>query len=63
MAPRMSPDGFLYRFDIGAAPGDRLTRKRHHEQRWAQGFDIQHMSAAELRFVAAGIDEARSQTK
>lgn len=64
MAPRMSPDGWYYRFDPTATPGQRLWRRAKLTEPWAQGkptFSIQYMSAAELRFVAALIDEARHE--
>jgi hypothetical protein len=59
---QLSPQGYYYRFDPNAPAGQRLTRKRHHEQPWSVGqpeFTIQLMTAEELRFVAGVIDEAR----
>lgn len=61
--PELSPDGYYYRFDPSLPPGQRLWRRSKPTEPWGQGkptFSIQHMSAAELRFVAALIDAARS---
>lgn len=58
----LSPMGYLYKFDPNAPAGQRLARKRHHEQPWEVGkpeFSIQLMSPEELRFVAGVIDAAR----
>lgn len=54
----LSPQGFEYRYDPNAPAGQRLARRTRADQPWAT-FSIQHMSAEELRFVAALIDEAR----
>ena len=59
----LSPEGWYYKFTPTAPSGERLTRKRHMEQPWTAGapdFSVQLMSAEELRFVAAVIDEARA---
>jgi hypothetical protein len=59
---KLSPMNWYYRFDPNAPAGERLTRKRHHEQPWTAGapdFSLQTMTAEELRFVAGVIDEAR----
>jgi hypothetical protein len=56
----LSPQGYYYRFDPNAPAGQRLTRKRHHEQPWSAEFTMQTMTAEELRFVAGVIDEARA---
>lgn len=55
----MSPDGFYYRYDPSAPPGQRLWRRAKLDAPWGQGlptFSIQYMSAAELRYVADLID-------
>lgn len=59
----LSPDGFEYRYLIDAPAGQRLSRRTPPATTWGMGmptFSIQHISAEELRFVAALIDEARS---
>jgi hypothetical protein len=61
-AMKLSPQGWYYKFDLNAPAGERLTRKRHHEQPWSAGapdFSLQTMTPEELRFVAGVIDEAR----
>lgn len=57
--PELSPDQYYYKFDPSLPPGQRLWRRASEDQPWGQGkptFSIQHMSAAELRFVAGVID-------
>lgn len=65
MIPKLSPDGHYYKFDMDEPEGHRLFQKSRLEAPWGQGqpvFSIQRMSAAELRFVAGVIDEARAAT-
>lgn len=59
----LSPDGYYYRFDPSAPPGQRLWRRASTDESWGQGkpaFSVQHMSADELRYVANLIDDALS---
>lgn len=62
----LSPQGFEYRYDPNAPAGQRLARRTPPSTSWGFGmptFSIHHMSAEELRFVAALIDEAREGMK
>jgi hypothetical protein len=56
---KLSPQGWYYKFDPNAPAGQRLARKRHHEQPWSPEFSLQTMTSEELRFVAGVIDAAR----
>lgn len=59
-----SPDGYEYKVDPDAPTGQRVARRTHPTLPWGQGmptFSLQHMSAAELRFLADLIDRSRME--